>query len=212
MCKAHVRRGLRDELAVRLTLSKPQEIDKSSLETDNRSSISLEFNFEIDLPGKRYLSTIYCLNLMKLFRRKREWGNLRESQLHLRLPPDRCNYLRMVKTKKKERFHPEPGTISLRQKDINLVTGKPFKIKTCCSSQMLINSLREDTEYLLDLGVNGMGQSNRTLPVVWLGRGNRYPYLRIKCIKYRNLNQVTRAESYLLLKRESFVEKNNAAS
>ncbi|GFW86225.1 hypothetical protein TNCV_4779371 [Trichonephila clavipes] len=32
---------------------------------------------------------------------------------------------------------------------------------------MLINSLREDTEYILDLGVNGMGQSNRTLPVVW---------------------------------------------
>ncbi|GFW68400.1 uncharacterized protein TNCV_3617451 [Trichonephila clavipes] len=41
------------------------------------------------------------------------------------------------------------------------------------------------------------GQSNRTLPVVWLGRVNRYPYPRIKCI---NLNQVTRAEIYLLLK------------
>ncbi|GFT93314.1 uncharacterized protein TNCV_2122981 [Trichonephila clavipes] len=33
------------------------------------------------------------------------------------------------------------------------------------------------------------GQSNRTLPVVWLGRVNRYPYPRIKCIKYGNLNQ-----------------------
>ncbi|GFS81466.1 hypothetical protein TNCV_896061 [Trichonephila clavipes] len=74
----------------------------------------------------------------------------------------------MINAKKKERFLPDPGTIVLRQKDINLVTGKPFRIKTCCSSQMLINSLREDTEYLLDLGVNGMGQSNRTLPVVWL--------------------------------------------
>ncbi|GFU99376.1 hypothetical protein TNCV_4002941 [Trichonephila clavipes] len=40
-------------------------------------------------------------------------------------------------------------------------------------------------EYLLDLGVNGMGQSIRTLPVVWLGRVSRYPYPRIKCIKYR---------------------------
>ncbi|GFT98164.1 uncharacterized protein TNCV_789721 [Trichonephila clavipes] len=40
------------------------------------------------------------------------------------------------------------------------------------------------------------GQSNRTLPVVWLGRVNRYPYSRIKCVKYRNLNQVTRAEIY----------------
>ncbi|GFS56607.1 uncharacterized protein TNCV_1852761 [Trichonephila clavipes] len=106
----------------------------------------------------------------------------------------------------------DTGTIVLRQKDINLVTGKPFRIKICCSSQMLINSLREDTEYLLDLGVNGMGQSNRTLPVVWLGRVNRYPYPRIKCIKYRNLNQVTRAEIYLLLKRESMVEKINAAT
>ncbi|GFT61125.1 uncharacterized protein TNCV_4558521 [Trichonephila clavipes] len=53
------------------------------------------------------------------------------------------------------------------------------------------------------------GQSNRTLPVVWLGRVNRYPYPRIKCM---NLNQVTRAEIYLLLKRESLVGKINAAS
>ncbi|GFU81018.1 retrovirus-related Pol polyprotein from transposon 297 [Trichonephila clavipes] len=100
----------------------------------------------------------------------------------------------MINAKKKERFLPGPGTIVLRQKDTNLVTGKPFRIKTCCSSQMLINSLREDTEYLLDLGVNGMGESNRTLPVVWLGRVNRYPYPRIKCINYGNLNQVTRSK------------------
>ncbi|GFV27809.1 uncharacterized protein TNCV_1945561 [Trichonephila clavipes] len=44
------------------------------------------------------------------------------------------------------------------------------------------------------------GQSNRTLPVVWLGRVNRYPYPRIKCMKYRNLNQVTRAEIYFFKK------------
>ncbi|GFX86097.1 hypothetical protein TNCV_2341661 [Trichonephila clavipes] len=94
-------------------------------------------------------------------------GNLRKSQLYFKLPPDRSSYLRMINAKKKERFLPESGTIVLRQKDINLVTGKPFRIKTCCSSQMLINSLREDTEYLLDLGVNEMGESNRTLPVVW---------------------------------------------
>ncbi|GFW78347.1 hypothetical protein TNCV_1378971 [Trichonephila clavipes] len=55
------------------------------------------------------------------------------------------------------------------------------------------------------------GQSNRTLPVVWLGRVNRYPYPRIKCMKYTNLNQVTRAEIYFL-KKESLVEKINAAS
>ncbi|GFX42590.1 uncharacterized protein TNCV_261251 [Trichonephila clavipes] len=139
-------------------------------------------------------------------------GIFRESQLYFKLPPDRSSYLRMINAKKKEGFPPDPGTIVLRQKDINLITGKPFRIKTCCPSQMLINSLREDTENLLDLGVNGMGQSNRTLPVVWSGKVNRYPYTRIKCIKYRNLNQVTRAEIYLLLKRESFVEKNNAAS
>ncbi|GFW91309.1 hypothetical protein TNCV_737241 [Trichonephila clavipes] len=57
-----------------------------------------------------------------------------------------------------------------------------------------------------------MGQSNRTLPVVWLGRVNRYPYPLIKCIKYRNLNQMTRAEIYFLLKSESLVEKINAAT
>ncbi|GFU92208.1 putative gypsy nogag [Trichonephila clavipes] len=39
-----------------------------------------------------------------------------------------------------------------------------------------------------------MGESNRTLPVVWLGRVNRYPYPRIKCINYGNLNQVTRSK------------------
>ncbi|GFT31151.1 hypothetical protein TNCV_3645491 [Trichonephila clavipes] len=56
------------------------------------------------------------------------------------------------------------------------------------------------------------GQSNRTLPVVWLGRVNRYPYPRIKCMKYRNLNQVTRAEIFFFLRRENLVEKINAAS
>ncbi|GFT37670.1 uncharacterized protein TNCV_3651291 [Trichonephila clavipes] len=218
MCKADVRKGLEDG-----------------------SNIGSEFNFEIDFPGKRYRSTIYRLNLIKLYRRKPELanlvmenssegidsealysvklfmdfgfqGNLRKSQLYFKLPPDRSSYLRMINAKKKEVFPPDPGTIVLRQKDINLITGKPFKIKTCCSSQMLINSLREDTEYLLDLGVNGIGQSNRTLPIVWLGRVNRYPYPRIKCMKYRILNQVMRAEIYLLLKRESLVEKINAAS
>ncbi|GFW81736.1 uncharacterized protein TNCV_2884101 [Trichonephila clavipes] len=219
MGKSDVRKGLEDGLAMRLSLSEPREIYKDKLETDNRSNVGSEFNFEIDLPGKRDRSTIYRLNLIKLYRRKPELanlvmknssegidsetlysvklfmdfgfqGNLRKSQLYFKLPPDRSNYLRMINAKKKERFLPESGIIFLRQKDINLVTGKTFRIKTCCSSQMLINSLREDTEYLLDLGVNGMGEPNRTLPVVWLGRVNRYPYPRIKCIKYGNLNQV----------------------
>ncbi|GFW56728.1 uncharacterized protein TNCV_4068081 [Trichonephila clavipes] len=242
MCKADVRKDLGDGLAMRLPLSKPREIDKSSLETDNRSSISSEFNFEMNLPGKRYRSTIYRLNLIKLYRRKPELANLvmgnnseglmkdseilysvklfmdfdfqgilRESQLYFKLPPDRSKYLRIMNAKKKEGFPPHPGSIVLRQKDINLITGKPFRIKTCRTFQILINSLREDTAYLLDLGINGMGHSNRTLPVVWLERVNRYPYPRIKCNKYRNLNQVTRDEIYLLLKRK-FVEKNNVAS
>ncbi|GFW54467.1 uncharacterized protein TNCV_1608311 [Trichonephila clavipes] len=51
------------------------------------------------------------------------------------------------------------------------------------------------------------GQSNRTLPVVRLGRVNRYLYPRIKCIKYRNLNQVTRAEIYFF-KKEKFGRKD----
>ncbi|GFT20702.1 uncharacterized protein TNCV_3047621 [Trichonephila clavipes] len=206
---------------MRLPISEPREIYKDSLETDNGSNIGSEFSFEIDLPGKRYRSTIYGLNLIKLYRRKPELenlvmknssegidsetlysvklfmdfgfqGNLRKSQLYFKLPPDRSSYLRMINAKKKERFLLESGTIVLRQKDINLVTGKPFRIKTCCSSQMLINSLREDTEYLLDLGVNGMGQSNRTLPVVWLERVNRYPYPRIKCIKLLEQIDVSR--------------------
>ncbi|GFV68550.1 uncharacterized protein TNCV_3130051 [Trichonephila clavipes] len=181
-CKADVRKGLENGLAMRLPLSEPREIYKDSLATDNRSNIGSEFTFEIDLPGKRDRSTIYRLNLIKLYRRKPELanlvmenssegidsetlysvklfmdfgfqGNLRKSQLYFKLPPDRSSYLRMINAKKKERFLPESGTIVLRQKEINLVTGKPFRIKTCCSSQMLINSLREDTEYLLDLGV-----------------------------------------------------------
>ncbi|GFX33879.1 uncharacterized protein TNCV_3962881 [Trichonephila clavipes] len=144
--------------------------------------------------GKRDRSTIYRLNLIKLYRRKPELadlvmknssegidsetlysvklfmdvgfqGNLRKSQLYFKLPPDRSSYLRMINAKKKERFLPGPKTIVLRQKDTNLVTGKPFRIKTCCSSQMLINSLREDTEYLLDLGVNGMGSQTVLCPL-----------------------------------------------
>ncbi|GFV81385.1 uncharacterized protein TNCV_2033941 [Trichonephila clavipes] len=196
MCKADVRKGLEDGLAMRLPLSEPREIYKDKLETDNRSNVGSEFNFEIDLPGKRDRSTIYRLNLMKLYRRKPELANLVMENSSGGIDSETLF---------------DPGTIALRQKDINLPL-KPFKIKTCCSFQMLINSLQEDTEYLLDLGVNGMGQSNRTLPVVWLGRVNRYPYTRIKCIKYRNLNQVTRAEIYLLLKRESLVEKINATT
>ncbi|GFU88017.1 uncharacterized protein TNCV_1335861 [Trichonephila clavipes] len=173
-CKADVRKGLEDGLAVRLLLSEPREIYKDNLETDNRSNIGSEFNFEIDLPGKRDRSTIYRLNLIKLYRRKPELanlvmenssegidseilysvklfmdfgfqGNLRKSQLYFKLPPDRSSYLRMINAKKKERFLPDPGTIVLRQKDINLITGKPFRIKSC-SSQMLINTLREDTD------------------------------------------------------------------
>ncbi|GFX12293.1 uncharacterized protein TNCV_63391 [Trichonephila clavipes] len=72
MCKADVRKGLEDGLAMRLPLSEPREIYKDNLETDNRSNIGSEFNFEIDLPGKRDRSTIYRLNLIKLYRRKPE--------------------------------------------------------------------------------------------------------------------------------------------
>ncbi|GFX31257.1 uncharacterized protein TNCV_2027581 [Trichonephila clavipes] len=172
MCKADLRKGLGDGLAMRFPLSEPREIYKDNLETDNRPNICSEFNFEIDLPGKRDRSTIYLLNLIKLYRRKPELanlimenssegidsktfysvklfmdfgfqGNLRKSQLYFKLPPDRSSYLRMINAKKKERFPPDPGTIVLRQKDINLIAGKPFRIETCCSSQMLINSLRD---------------------------------------------------------------------
>ncbi|GFS93328.1 uncharacterized protein TNCV_2697831 [Trichonephila clavipes] len=52
MCKAHVRKGLGDGLAMRLPLSEPREIYKDNLEMDNRSNIGSEFNFEMDLPGK----------------------------------------------------------------------------------------------------------------------------------------------------------------
>ncbi|GFW21893.1 retrovirus-related Pol polyprotein from transposon 17.6 [Trichonephila clavipes] len=125
---------------------------------------------------------------------------LRESQLQLKLSPSQIDELKQVITKNKDVFSPDPGTIVLRQKDTNLVTGKPFRIKTCCSSQMLINSLREDTEYLLDLGVNGMGGVKPYSARCLVRRVNRYPYPRIKCIKYGNLNQVTRAEIYFFKK------------
>ncbi|GFU82792.1 transposable element Tcb2 transposase [Trichonephila clavipes] len=76
MCKADVRKGLENVLAVRLPLSEPREIYKDKLETDNRSNIGSEFNFEIYLPGERDRSTIYRLNLIKLYRRKPELANL----------------------------------------------------------------------------------------------------------------------------------------
>ncbi|GFT36265.1 uncharacterized protein TNCV_3464441 [Trichonephila clavipes] len=76
MCKADVRKGLEDGLAMRMSLSEPREIYKDKLETDNRSNVGSEFNFEIDLPGKRDRSTIYRLNLIKLYRRKPELANL----------------------------------------------------------------------------------------------------------------------------------------
>ncbi|GFS50085.1 uncharacterized protein TNCV_881231 [Trichonephila clavipes] len=156
-CKADGLTCLEDGLAMRLPLSEPWEIYKDSLETDNGSNIGSECSFEIDLPGKRDRSTIYRLNLIKLYRRKPELanlvmenssegidsetlysvklfmdvgfqGNLRKSQLYFKLPPDRSSYLRMINAKKKERFLPGPGTIVLRQMDINLVTGTPFRI------------------------------------------------------------------------------------
>ncbi|GFX44689.1 uncharacterized protein TNCV_2427731 [Trichonephila clavipes] len=131
--KADVRKGLEDGLEMPLTLLEPREIYKDSLETENRSNIGSEFNFEIDLPGKRDRSTICRLNLIKLHRRKQELanlvmenssegidseilysvmlfmdfgfqGNLRKSQLYFKLPPDRSSYLRMINAKKKERF------------------------------------------------------------------------------------------------------------
>ncbi|GFV35219.1 hypothetical protein TNCV_620151 [Trichonephila clavipes] len=46
MCTADVRKGLEDELAMRLPFSEPREIFKDNLETDNRSNIGSEFNFE----------------------------------------------------------------------------------------------------------------------------------------------------------------------
>ncbi|GFW96407.1 uncharacterized protein TNCV_2294791 [Trichonephila clavipes] len=74
-CKADVRKYLEDGLAMRLPLSEPREI-YDSLETDNGSNIGLECSFEIDLPGKRDHSTVYRLNLIKLYRRKPELENL----------------------------------------------------------------------------------------------------------------------------------------
>ncbi|GFV52528.1 hypothetical protein TNCV_1564371 [Trichonephila clavipes] len=53
MCQADVQKRLGDGLAMRLPLSEPREIYKDNLETDNRSNIGSEFNFEIDLPGKK---------------------------------------------------------------------------------------------------------------------------------------------------------------
>ncbi|GFX73531.1 uncharacterized protein TNCV_2342361 [Trichonephila clavipes] len=133
MCKADVRKSLENGLAMRLPLSGPSEIYKDSLETDNGSNFGSECSFEIDLPGKRDRSTIYRLNLIKLYRRKPELANLvmknssegidsetlysvklfmdvgfqgylRKSQLYFKLPPDRSSYLRMINAKKKERF------------------------------------------------------------------------------------------------------------
>ncbi|GFW99384.1 uncharacterized protein TNCV_3006861 [Trichonephila clavipes] len=76
MCKADVKKGSGGEITMQLPPSKSKEINRSSIEKDNGSSISSEFNFEIDLHGKRYRSTICPLNLMKLYRRSPELANL----------------------------------------------------------------------------------------------------------------------------------------
>ncbi|GFU81019.1 uncharacterized protein TNCV_1277641 [Trichonephila clavipes] len=75
-CKADGLTCLEDGLAMRLPLSEPREIYKDSLETDNGSNIGSECSFEIDLPGKRDRSTVYRLDLIKLYRRKPELANL----------------------------------------------------------------------------------------------------------------------------------------
>ncbi|GFV83722.1 uncharacterized protein TNCV_2555101 [Trichonephila clavipes] len=75
-CKADVRKCWEDGLALRLPLSEPREIYKDELATDNRSNIGSECSFGIDLPRKRDRSTIYRLNLIKLYRRKPELENL----------------------------------------------------------------------------------------------------------------------------------------
>ncbi|GFW25342.1 uncharacterized protein TNCV_5089071 [Trichonephila clavipes] len=75
-CKADGWTCSEDGLAMRLPLSEPREIYKDSLATDNRSNIGSEFTFEIDLPGKRDRSSIYRLNLIKLYHRKPELANL----------------------------------------------------------------------------------------------------------------------------------------
>ncbi|GFT56037.1 hypothetical protein TNCV_3117221 [Trichonephila clavipes] len=75
---------------------------------------------------------------------------------------------------------------------------------------MLINSLREDTEYLLDFRCErDGGVKPYSARCFWLGESEPIPVPRIKCIKYGNLNQVKRAEIYFL-RRESLVEKINA--
>ncbi|GFU32609.1 uncharacterized protein TNCV_4876641 [Trichonephila clavipes] len=125
---------------MRLPLSEPRVIYKDNLETDKRSKIGSEFNFEIDLPGKRYRSTIYRLNLIKLYRRKPELANLVIENSSEGIDFEILYSVKLIM----DFGFQDPGTIVLRQKDINLVTGKPFRIKTCCSSEMLINSLRED--------------------------------------------------------------------
>ncbi|GFY08530.1 uncharacterized protein TNCV_809631 [Trichonephila clavipes] len=130
--KADGRKCLEDGFAMRLPFSEPREIYKNSLETDNGSNIGSECSFEIDLPGKRDRSTVYRLNLIKLYRRKPELenlvmknssegidsetlysvklfmdfgfqGNLRKSQLYFKLPPDRSSYLRMINAKKRKK-------------------------------------------------------------------------------------------------------------
>ncbi|GFW97972.1 uncharacterized protein TNCV_2600111 [Trichonephila clavipes] len=73
MCKADVRKGLEDGLAMRMSLSELREIYKDKLKTDNMSNVGSEFNFEIDLPGKRDRSTIYSLNLKKCTVESRNW-------------------------------------------------------------------------------------------------------------------------------------------
>ncbi|GFT77185.1 hypothetical protein TNCV_1984721 [Trichonephila clavipes] len=153
--------------------------------------------------------TLYSIKLFMDFGFQ---GNLRKSQLYFKLQPDRSSYLRMINAKKKERFLPGPGTIILRQKDINLVTGKPFRIKTCCSSQMLINSLREDTEYFFRFRCERNGAVKPYSARCLVRESEPIPVPAYQMYKVWEFEPGDASRDLFFLKGKSLVEKINAAS
>ncbi|PRD24244.1 UNVERIFIED_CONTAM: hypothetical protein NCL1_44347 [Trichonephila clavipes] len=104
-----------------MSCEKQLTVDRESFRNHAMAKIAEQLNREKE-NMKRELANLIIENSSEGIVKDSEilyLGNLRESQLYFKLPPDRSSYLRMINTKKKEGFQPDPVTIVLRQKDIN---------------------------------------------------------------------------------------------
>ncbi|GFU19761.1 retrovirus-related Pol polyprotein from transposon 412 [Trichonephila clavipes] len=212
------RKFVEGDLVMVLVTSKQSKLEVNWIGPGKVLSRISDTNYVIDLPGRRDRSTIYHVNLLKPYHRRRlvveEVSDdiegdaeipypdkqcmkfdyheiLRESQLQLKLSPSQIDELKQVITKNKDVFSPDPGTTHLMRMDIELISDKPIKTKPYRMSPRQINILREEIKRLLELGVIEIGQSDYTSPLILVESPNKDPR---PCVDYRRLNEITRVE------------------